>query len=126
DQHALHERILFEQLSGRVTQGPLESQRMLIPDVIDVAGDHIAIVEEYADTLQRLGFELTPYGTSTIAVHAAPTILRDERLHDFLKDLLDRLSVRSAPASTELVINDLLSMMACKAAVKAGDALTPQ
>ena len=126
DQHALHERILFEQLAERITQGPLESQRMLIPDLIDVAADHIAIIEEYADALNRLGFELTPYGSATIAVHAAPTILREGRVREFLTDLLDRLSVRHAPASTEMLMNDLLSMMACKAAVKAGDPLTPE
>ena len=59
-----------------------------------------------------------------LAIHAAPTLLREDRLRDFVRDLLDRLATRSAPASTELLINDILSMMACKAAVKAGDALT--
>ncbi len=124
DQHALHERILFEQLAERIARGPLESQRMLIPETLDVSADHVAVIETYADTLGRLGFELTPYGAGTIAVHAAPTLLREDRLLEFLRDLLDRLAMRSAPASTELLINDLLSMMACKAAVKAGDTLT--
>lgn len=124
DQHALHERILFEQLVDRIARGPLESQRMLIPDILEVSADHIGVIETYGDTLQRLGFELTPYSSNTIAVHAAPTLLQEGRMREFLRDLLDKLAVRSGPASTELVINDLLSMMACKAAVKAGDPLT--
>ncbi len=126
DQHALHERILFEQLSQSYARGPLESQRMLIPDTIDVTPEHVAVIETYADTLHHLGLELTPYGPSTIAIHAAPTLLRDERVRDFVRDLLDRLVNRAAPASPELLMNDLLSMMACKAAVKAGDPLTPE
>ncbi len=125
DQHALHERILFEQLSEQLQGGPLESQRLLIPDMIDVAPDQVAVIEAHADTLARLGFDLTPYGPSTIAVHAAPSILKPERVTAFVRDMLDRLAVRSGPASGELLTNDLLSMMACKAAVKAGDALDP-
>lgn len=126
DQHALHERILFEQLSAQIARGPLESQRLLIPDTIDVSPDQVGVIEVYADTLTRLGFELTPYGPGTIAIHAAPSLLKEGRVHDFLRTMLDRLSVRSAPASPEMLTNDLLSMMACKAAVKAGDPLSPE
>ncbi|MDM8007656.1 MAG: DNA mismatch repair endonuclease MutL [Phycisphaerae bacterium] len=125
DQHALHERILFEQLSQEITRGPLESQRLLLPDMIDVAPDQVAVIEAHADTLAKLGFEMTPYGPSTIAVHAVPSILRPERVTAFVRDMLDRLAVRSGPATGEILINDLLSMMACKAAVKAGDPLDP-
>ena len=126
DQHALHERILFEQLSAQISRGPLESQRLLIPDTMDVAPDQVGVIEVYADTLARLGFELTPYGPGTIAIHAAPSLLKEGRVHEFLRDMLDRLSVRSAPASPEMLTNDLLSMMACKAAVKAGDPLSQE
>lgn len=125
DQHALHERILFEQLSEQITRGPLESQRLLIPDTIDVAPDQVAVIEAHADTLNKLGFEMTPYGPSTIAVHAAPSILKPERVTAFVRDMLDRLAVRSGPATGEMLTNDLLSTMACKAAVKAGDTLDP-
>jgi DNA mismatch repair protein MutL len=126
DQHALHERILFEQLSEQFHSGPLESQRMLIPEPIDVSPDQVSVIETHADVLHQLGFELTPYGPNTLAVHAAPTLLKPERVLEFLRDMLDRLSDRSSPASAEMLTNDLLSMMACKAAVKAGDPLTPE
>ncbi len=125
DQHALHERILFEQVAEQFSRGPLESQRMLIPETIDISPDQVAVIDTHAEVLKQLGFELTPYGPSTLAVHAAPTLLKPERVLEFLRDLLDRFAVRSAPASTEMLTNDLLSMMACKAAVKAGDPLSP-
>ncbi len=126
DQHALHERILFEQLAEQVSRGPLESQRLLIPDVLDVSPDQVGLIDVHAEPLGRLGFELTAYGPSAVAVHAAPTILKEGRVLDFLRDLLDRLSGEDGPVSTETLTNDLLSMMACKAAVKAGDPLSPE
>ncbi|MBI4581885.1 MAG: hypothetical protein HY718_19465, partial [Planctomycetes bacterium] len=125
DQHALHERILFEQLSQQFTRGPLESQRLLLPEIIDVSPDQVAVIESHDDTLHRIGLELSAYGPGSIAVHAAPSLLRPERTREFVRDLIDRLTDRQAPASTELLVNDLLAMMACKAAVKAGDSLTP-
>jgi len=126
DQHALHERILFEQLAEQISRGPLESQRMLIPETIDISPDQVAVIETHADTLAQLGFELTPYGPSTLALHAAPTLLKPERVLEFLRDMLDLLAVQSGPASMEMLVNDLLGMMACKAAVRAGDQLSPQ
>jgi DNA mismatch repair protein MutL len=126
DQHALHERILFEQLSEQFSRGPLESQRLLLPETIDVSPDQVSIIESHEDTLHRLGLELSAYGPGAIAVHAAPSLLKPERTREFIVDLLDRLADRQAPASTEMLTNDLLAMMACKAAVKAGDPLSQE
>ncbi len=126
DQHALHERILYEQLSVELARGPLESQRLLLPETLSAPADQVAVIEQYADTLRRLGVELSAYGPGAVAVHAVPSLLRPERSLEFVRDLLDRLAHRAAPASCELLIDELLSMMACKAAVKAGDPLTPQ
>ncbi|HOJ75301.1 MAG TPA: DNA mismatch repair endonuclease MutL [Phycisphaerae bacterium] len=126
DQHALHERILFEQLSKEFSQGPLESQRLLLPEIVDVSPDQVAVIESHEDTLRQLGLELTAYGPGAIAIHAAPSVLKPERTREFVRDMLDRLADRQAPASTELLTNDLLAMMACKAAVKAGDPLSQE
>jgi DNA mismatch repair protein MutL len=126
DQHALHERILFEQLSKEFSQGPLESQRLLLPEIVDVSPDQVAVIESHEDTLHRLGLELSAYGPGAIAVHAAPSLLKPERTREFVRDMLDRLADRQAPASTEMLTNDLLAMMACKAAVKAGDPLSQE
>ncbi len=126
DQHALHERVLYEAMSEQVSHGLLESQRLLIPETIDVTPDQVTLIESHADAWSKLGFELSPYGPSTIAAHALPSLLKPERAREFLRDALDRLADREAPASSELLLNDLLSMMACKAAVKAGDPLAPE
>ena len=126
DQHALHERILFEKLSAEITQGPLESQRLLIPETIDASSDQVAVLETHAEVIAQLGFEFSAAGPQSIAIHAVPSLLKPERVTEFVRDLLDRAAATDEPASAEMLTNDILSMMACKAAVKAGDPLTPE
>jgi DNA mismatch repair protein MutL len=124
DQHALHERIMYEELRQRITSGPLESQRLLLPETVRVTPQQAALLEENTDLLARLGIEATPFGSDTIAVHAFPSLLKDTDVPSFMRDLLDHLSQQEAGTSTEVVIHELLDMMACKAAIKAGDPLT--
>jgi DNA mismatch repair protein MutL len=124
DQHALHERILYEELKTRLAGRPLESQRLLLPDVLRVPADRIEALETHADTLARLGIELSVAGPSSVALHAFPVFLERVDRPAFVADLLDRLTERGARPQTDTLLHELLDMMACKAAVKAGDPLT--
>jgi DNA mismatch repair protein MutL len=128
DQHALHERVLFEKLLARISSGNLPSQRLLTPATIDASADRIEALERVQPLLERLGFEADAMGPETIGVHAFPSFL-DERGVDpqaFLEDLLDRAENNGIPSDKEDALRDLLDMMSCKAAVKAGDNLTSQ
>jgi len=124
DQHALHERVMYEQLRARISVGSLESQRLLLPETLRITPDQAALIEAHANLFERLGIEITPFGRDAVAVHAFPALLKDTDVPSFLRDLLDRLAQQPAGSSTEVVIHKVLDMMACKAAVKAGDALT--
>ncbi len=126
DQHALHERVMYEQLRQRFTAGPLESQRLLLPETIRVTAGQAGLLESHAELLAQMGIEVTPFGTDSVALHAVPALLRDLDAASFLRDLLDRLAQNEAPNHTEALVHDLLDMMACKAAVKAGDPLTQE
>lgn len=126
DQHALHERILYEQLRSRITKGALESQRLLLPETLSVTAHEAALLETHTDLLGQLGIEITPFGTDSIAVQAFPTLLKDTDVVSFMRDLLDRLAQLRGTTATDALIDNVLSMMACKAAVKAGDPLTPE
>ena len=126
DQHALHERVMYEHLRQRFTAGPLESQRLLLPESIRVSADQLGLLETHAELLAQLGIEVSPFGADSVALHAVPAILRDVDSGSFLRDLLDRLAQNDAPNHTEALVHDLLDMMACKAAVKAGDPLSQQ
>lgn len=124
DQHALHERVMYEQFRQRFAAGPLESQRLLLPESINVTAAQTALLESHADLLTRLGIEVTRFSDTTVALHAVPALLKDVDGVSFLRDLLDRLDQNDAPTHPEALVHDVLDMMACKAAVKAGDPLT--
>ncbi len=126
DQHALHERIIFERLKERIAGGKLESQRLLLPETMHVTEAQSALLHEHADLLERMGMEVTRFGPDEVAVQSTPALLKDNAVVDFLRDLLDKLEHRVDEPGSDEIIYDLLSMMACKAAVKAGDPLTRQ
>ncbi len=125
DQHALHERILYEELLARVTRGPLESQRMLIPIVVPASVRQVALLEQVRPTLDRLGLEVSAFGPETVAVQAFPSFLSKLDPGEFVRELLERGEAESLDLHGEELLHDVLDLMSCKAAVKAGDPLTP-
>lgn len=124
DQHALHERVLYEQFRDRITAGPLESQRLLLPETINITAQQFTLLEANADLLVKLGLDVTPFGTDSVAVQSFPSLLKDTDVVSFVRDLLDYLASQEAQTQPDAIIDHVLSMMACKAAVKAGDPLT--
>jgi len=125
DQHALHERIIHEQLEGRLATESLEAQRLLIPETVALTPQQIAVLESHQELLDRIGVEITPYSDSSIAVLSFPSILQHLPISDFMTDLADRLREKGYQPHAEALIHEVVDMMACKAAVKAGDPLTP-
>jgi len=125
DQHALHERIMYEELKARITRGPLESQRMLLPYTLPASSRQMALLEQIQPLLGRLGIEVSPMGPGTIAVQAFPTFLSKLDPVEFMTDLLERGEQELLDLHDEELLHELMDMMACKAAVKAGDSLTP-
>jgi DNA mismatch repair protein MutL len=125
DQHALHERIMYEDLKARITRGPLESQRLLIPFTVPASSRQIALLEQIQPLLARLGIEVAPFGPDSVAVQAFPTFLSKLEPGDFITDLLERGEQELLDLHDEELLHELMDMMACKAAVKAGDSLTP-
>jgi DNA mismatch repair protein MutL len=125
DQHALHERILYEQLREKVLGGRLEVQRLLTPEPVDLTPSEAAAVLEHQDVLQELGLEVAPFGGSTILVQGYPAMLGSIGPGELLRQLAAQLNQgRHLPGRRD-VLDELLHMMSCKAAVKAGDPLTP-
>lgn len=124
DQHALHERILFEQLRRRIRDGQLEVQRLLIPEPIDLPADQAACVLEAKDELLRLGLEIEDFGGGTILLSSYPALLDRVTPVDIFKSVVDALLNRERAPAKEQLLHNLLATMACKAAVKAGDPLT--
>ncbi|MBX9626379.1 MAG: DNA mismatch repair protein MutL, partial [Gemmataceae bacterium] len=126
DQHALHERILFEQLRRRVREGRLEVQRLLIPEPIDLPAEQAALVLEAADALRDLGLEVSDFGGNTVLLSSYPTLLGRKPPHEIFRGVVDYLLSKERPPTRDALMHHLTATMACKAAVKAGDKLTPE
>ena len=124
DQHALHERIIYEDLQKRISTGKLESQRLLIPESFTITASGADILKSNTDLIEKLGIELTPFGPKTMAIQAFPTLLAKVAPLDFVQDLIDLLSNRTASIDAEKLLDEVLDMTACKAAIKAGQKLT--
>ncbi len=125
DQHALHERILYEQLRARTESRPLETQALLVPEPVDLPPAEAAAALENKHVLARVGIEIEPFGGDTILITSYPAMLANMRPSDVLRAVLEPLMAGGQNVSTRDVFDELLHMLACKAAVKAGDKLSP-
>ena len=123
DQHAAHERILFEQLL-RDSSADIPAQRLLLPLSVELPRTAAAMLWRSRDLLEKLGFDLEPLGNHTIMLNAVPAALPTGDLEKLLLDMLAELIENTAarlPLETEFV-----ARAACKAAIKAHDHLTPE
>jgi DNA mismatch repair protein MutL len=128
DQHALHERVMFEKLRNQIAAGPLESQRLLMPAIVETERRGVESLPEIQPLLQRLGIEAEAMGPATVGVHAFSSFLFERRVEPqaFLGELLAKAASAGLPDDPEAALHETLDMMACKAAVKAGDRLAPE
>ncbi len=126
DQHALHERVLYEQLKQRVLSGRLESQRLLVPRAVELSPAEAAALLANAELLDELGFEIEEFGTNTVLLRRYPTILQKANLEEVLRDVADRLAGGGPAPTRQDLLDELLHSMACKAAIKAGQRLSDE
>ncbi|MCE5340813.1 MAG: DNA mismatch repair endonuclease MutL [Planctomycetaceae bacterium] len=126
DQHALHERIIYEDLCRRLASdagSKLESQKLLIPETFEVNPTRQDALNKAENILDKLGIVVEPFGPGLWAVQSFPTLLAKVNPVDFITDLLDILDATDGKLDTERLLHKILDMTACKAAVKAGQKL---
>ncbi len=124
DQHVAHERVLFERVMERLTSGRLESQRLLVPMIMDLtASAQQALVNRVAE-LDRLGFEIEAFGAATIKVNAVPALLKIEDSSKALLALAEDLEGLDRGAQVQDALQRIAATTACHAAVKANYPLT--
>ena len=124
DQHALHERVMFERLRAKLTVGALPSQPRLVSSMISLNGEQLERLEASQELLTRLGFDVRASGPKSATIFAEPLFLIERKV-DVAEMILSWLSRDHASTEDgEAVLSEVLDMMSCKAAVKAGDALS--
>jgi len=127
DQHALHERVMFEKLKDRIAlKGSLESQRLLMPAVIETSESRVDLLEQTEVLFARLGIEAHAAGPRSVGVQAFPSFLFEKGVEPgpFIEELLEKCEAEGFAIGSEEALHEILDMMACKAAVKAGDKLS--
>jgi DNA mismatch repair protein MutL len=124
DQHVAHERVLFERVMEKLTAGRLESQRLLVPLLVEMSpAAHQALVGRTSE-LERFGFEIDAFGEHTINVTAVPALLKMEDSAKALKALAADLDGLDRGAQVQDALRRIAATTACHAAVKANDPLT--
>jgi DNA mismatch repair protein MutL len=126
DQHVAHERVLFERITGRLTAGRLESQRLLEPILVDVPASGRQALAAHAADLDRLGFEVEEFGGDAVRVTAFPALLRREDCEATIRALAEDLEGLDRGSKVDDAIKRIAATMACHAAVKANYPLTPE
>ena len=126
DQHVAHERVLFERITERLTSGRLESQRLLEPMILELPPATRHALTTHAAELERLGFEIEEFGGDTVRVSAFPALLRREECPTALRALAEDLETTGNTVTVDDAIKKIAATMACHAAVKANDPLTPE
>jgi DNA mismatch repair protein MutL len=125
DQHSAHERVLYEQFLNALRDGGAPSQRLLLPETLHLAPEEADALDSNLTEFTRLGFELEPFGGHSVIVHAVPV---PHPRFDALRCLRESLQALSGDraAATHLRHERLIATVACKAAIKAGESLTPE
>lgn len=126
DQHALHERILYEQIRQKVLEGRLETQQLLVPEPVTLTPAEAAAALDAQELLRKVGIHVEPFGGDTVLVTAYPAMLRKSRPAELLIQVLETwLGDGKQPEKRDL-LDHVLHMIACKAAIKAGDPLASE
>ena len=124
DQHVAHERVLFERITERLTSGALESQRLLVPMLVELSPGGRQTLTSHAADLERLGFEVEDFGGDALRVTACPALLSREDCDAALRALAEDLEGLDRGAGVDAAIKRIAALTACHAAVKANYPLT--
>lgn len=126
DQHALHEIILYHEIERSISASKPLSQHLLIPELVELSPKDFYNIISLKDYLEKLGIEIEEFGQHTIVIRAFPQILKNLNSKKFMEDLLAELSEEDYLKSKDKTLNKLISIMACKGAIKAGQRLELQ
>ncbi len=118
DQHVAHERVLFEKVLKQRAEMAVESQRLLMPIIVELNPAQLAVFAEISDELQRSGFEAEPFGSRTIAVKTAPAGVQASEVEHMLYEILEQSDREERAMDLDTVMARIAASIACHAAIK--------
>jgi DNA mismatch repair protein MutL len=123
DQHVAHERILYERAIANFENSLPSSQQLLFAETVELGASDYSLVKELLPHLERIGFDLKPFGKNTVVIEGIPADVKVGNERKILQDVLDEFK-NNENAGISDVRDNLAKSFACKAAIKAGDRLT--
>ncbi|MBI6628261.1 DNA mismatch repair endonuclease MutL [Pontibaca salina] len=120
DQHAAHERLVYEKLKRQMAEAGVAAQALLIPEIVELSDTDCAQLLEIAEDLGRLGLSIEAFGGGAIAVRETPAILGEVNANGMIRDILDELSDQGDSLTVQARIEAILSRIACHGSVRSG------
>jgi len=124
DQHAAHERILFERFSDRATHAPQAAQRLLVPESVELGYREAAVLEKLIPDLADLGLEIEPFGGNTFLVKSVPPLLAEREVKPLLVEIVEKIVAVGSSAGLAEKLDECRMVMACHGAIRANQALS--
>lgn len=125
DQHAAHERLVYELLKKAIEGRELPSQMLLLPEIVDLPADDVQRIGQHASSLARFGLAVEPFGPGAVAVRATPAMLGQVDIGGLLRDLADEIADADTADELKARLNRIASSMACHGSVRSGRLLKP-
>ena len=120
DQHAAHERLVYEKLKAQMAEHGVAAQALLIPEIVELSHEDCARLEDFADDLRTFGLTIEPFGGSAVAVRETPAILGKVDARALVLDILDELADAGDSATLRARIDAILSRVACHGSIRSG------
>ena len=120
DQHAAHERLVYEKLKRQMAETGVAAQALLIPEIVELSEGDCARILAVAEELARFGLTIEPFGGGAIAVRETPAILGEVDARAMILDILDELSDQGESTSLQARVEAILSRVACHGSIRSG------
>jgi DNA mismatch repair protein MutL len=126
DQHAAHERLVYERLKAQMATHGIAAQALLIPEIVDLSPADAALILDHAEVLHRIGLSIEPFGGTAVAIRETPALLGPVNAAALVRDILDELHDLGASGLIQGKIDAVLSRMSCHGSVRSGRQMRPE
>ncbi len=125
DQHAAHERLVYEALKNALASRPMPAQMLLLPVIVDLSEDDADRLARHAETLKRFGLGIERFGPGAVAVRETPAMLGEANVEQLVRDLADEIADSDTVDTLKERLNAIAATMACHGSVRSGRRLLP-
>ena len=124
DQHAAHERVLYEQFSSRAAEVPSPAQKLLVPETVELGYREAGVLEKMIPELKDMGLDIEPFGGNSFVVKAVPALLAEREIRPVIIEMVEAIADVGAASGLDDALDQSRMVMACHGAIRANQALS--